>query len=128
MRLRRFNVNPLYTELPLEKLATMSLNGTVTGGFPPSPRRYCPATRLASPMHGAKAVVSDGLIPEGRKKLISAAGTNAPAGPTPHVATESGVEKLCPAAFARSQFSIRALGFAGFTLMGRLMWCPPVKL
>ena len=36
-------------------------------------------------------------------------------------------EELATAqAFARSQFSISALGFAGFTLMGRLMWCPPV--
>src|ERR1700704_2713063 len=99
----------------------MSLNGTLV----PSPRRYCPATRLANPMHGANAVVRDGLIPDGRKKLSSAGGTNAPAGPIPHVLIESGFEnsgcELATAkALARSQFSTSALGFAGFTLMGRL--------
>src|ERR1700756_3544758 len=98
----------------------MSLNGTVV----PRPRRYCPATRLARPMQGAKAVVSDGLNPEGRKKLSSAGGTNAPAGPTLQVAivkglVNSGWALATAQAFARSQFSISAFGFAGFTLMGR---------
>src|SRR5215472_9883680 len=129
MRLRRFKVIPLYTELPLEKLPTMSLKGTSV----PSPRRYWPATTLASPRHGANTALSDGLIPEGRKKLSSAGGTNAPAGPTLQVAIVSGlVKRGCALAkaqeLARSQFSIRALGFAGFTLIGRLRWCPPVKL
>src|SRR4029077_12375099 len=127
MRLRRFNVIPLYTELPLEKLPTMSLNGTGV----PRPSRYCPATTLASPRHGANAAVSDGLIPDGRKKLSSAGGTNAPAGPTPQVAIvngllNSGCALATAQAFARSHFSPRAFGLAGFTLIGRLMWCPPV--
>src|SRR6476659_7412099 len=107
----------------------MSLNGTGV----PRPSRYCPATTLASPRHGANAAVSDGLIPDGRKKLSSAGGTNAPAGPTPQVAIVSGLVKsgweLATAnALARSQFSTMALALAGFTLIGRLMWCPPVKL
>src|SRR5690349_12772997 len=98
----------------------MSLNGTVV----PRPSRYCPATRLARPMHGANAAVSDGLVPEGRKKLSSAGGTNAPAGPMLQVAmvnglVKSGCELATAQAFARSQFSTIALGFAGFTLMGR---------
>src|ERR1051326_290498 len=113
----------------MEKLATMSLNGTVV----PRPNRYCPATKFARPPQGANTVASDGLIPEGRKKLNSAGGTNAPAGPTLQVAivnglVNSGCALATAQAFARSQFSISALGLAGFTLMGRLMWCPPVKL
>src|SRR5215472_1246709 len=106
MRFRRFTVIPLYTELPLEKLPTISLKGTVV----PNPSRYCPATRLARLMQGAKTEVSDGLIPEGRKKLNNAGGTNAPAGPTLQVAMVSGlVNNGCALAtahaFARSQFS-----------------------
>src|SRR5580765_7086180 len=107
----------------------MSLNGTVV----PSPSRYCPATRLARPMQGANAAASDGLIPDGRKKLNSAGGTNAPAGPMLQVAMVSGLLNVGCAlamaqALARSQFSTMAFGLAGFTLIGRLMWCPPVKL
>src|SRR5689334_23222457 len=98
----------------------MSLKGT----FVPRPRRYCPDTTLARPRHGVKTPVSDGLVPEGRKKLSSAGGTNAPAGPMLQVAMVNGLVKsgcaLATAqAFARSQFSTIALGFAGFTLMGR---------
>src|SRR3954451_21091650 len=98
----------------------MSLNGTVV----PRPRRYCPATRLASPAQGANTGARDGLTPEGRKKLRSAGGTKAPAGPTLQVAIVSGlVNSGCAfataQALARSQFSTIALGLAGFTLMGR---------
>jgi hypothetical protein len=42
-------------------------------------------------MHGANTFVSEGLIPEGRKKLSSAGGTNAPAGPTLQVAIVNGL-------------------------------------
>src|SRR5580765_962367 len=120
MRLRRFSVIPLYRELPLEKLPTMSLKGTAV----PSPSRYCPATTLASPAHGANTAESDGFVPEGRKKLSKAGGTIAPAGPTLQVAMVSGlVNSGCALAtaqaLARSQFSTIALGFAGFTLIGR---------
>src|ERR1051326_3466457 len=99
----------------------MSLNGTVV----PRPSRYCPATRLARPMHGANTALSEGLTPDGRKKLSSAGGTNAPAGPTLQVAMVNGlVNRGCAfataQAFARSQFSTIAFGFAGFTLIGRL--------
>src|SRR6476620_740760 len=129
MRLRRFSVIPLYTELPLEKLPTMSLKGTAV----PNPSRYCPATTLASPAHGANTADSDGFVPEGRKKLNNAGGTNAPAGPTLQVAIVNGLVNsgwaLARAqALARSQFSTIALALAGFTLIGRLRWCPPVKL
>src|SRR5437899_2215307 len=99
----------------------MSLKGMAV----PSPRRYCPATRLASPAHGAKTALSDGFVPEGRKKLSKAGGTNAPAGPTLQVAivnglVNSGWALATAQEFARSQFSIKAFGFAGFTLIGRL--------
>src|SRR6185437_13165943 len=109
----------------LEKLATISLNGTVVF---PKPRWYWAATRDAAPRHGAKTPVSDGLIPDGRKKLSNAAGANTPAGPLPQVATFSGLElgATAPAATARSQFSISAFELVGLALIGRFRWCPPV--
>src|SRR5947209_4651003 len=84
-------------------------------------------------MHGAKTEVSDGLMPDSRKKLSSAGGTNAPEGPTLHVFMLSGLlNKGCELAtaqeLARSQFSISALGLVGLALIGRFKWCPPVKL
>src|SRR2546427_12100157 len=79
-------------ELPLEKLASMSLKGTRTHPpaapnasvgshlppFGPIPNPSALASNAASAKHGPPA--SDGFNPDGRKKFNIAAGANCPVG------------------------------------------------
>src|SRR5713226_5811251 len=96
----------------------MSLNGTVT----PSPNPSAAITELIKAWQGAGTPGNrDGLIPDGRKKLTTAAGINGPAGPMPHPATDSGlvVGVAAPAATALSQLPTSRSPRTVFALMGR---------
>src|SRR5438105_2731296 len=105
----------------------MSLNGTAP---PPTVRPLALATVVASAVHGANTAESEGLNPDGRKKLNCGAGTNAPAGPAPQLATCKGnaVGAIAPAATAFSQFDTSNSEFTVFALMGRFKCRPPLKL
>src|SRR5260221_6260776 len=96
----------------------MSLNGTVP---PPTVNPFACATELANGRQARKAPVSDGLIPDGRKKLSNGAATKGPNGPTPQLATCRGnaVAGTAPAATAFSQFATSACEFTVFALIGR---------
>src|SRR3954447_6486291 len=98
----------------------MSLNGTGT----PRPSPSACSTDCTSPKHAGGTVgTSDWFRPEGRKKLVTAAGTNAPAGPTPQAATEIGrvLGGTAPAATAACQFLVSRSPRVGLALIGRLM-------
>src|SRR5438067_1444297 len=95
----------------------MSLKGTGTQlpetvgsqgpTFGPRPRPSAFITRLIRPRQAAGSVAAnEGFSPEGRKKLTTAAGMNAPAGPAPQPFTKSGlsVGKSAPAATALSSW------------------------
>src|SRR3954469_8816465 len=103
----------------------MSLKGIAP---PPTVSPFAVAVAEASPAQGANTAFSEGLNPDGRKKLNCGAGTNVPAGPAPHEATCSGsaVGAIAPAATAFSQFPTSNSEFTGFTLMGRFKWRPPL--
>src|SRR5438874_810509 len=97
----------------------MSLKGTVP---PPTVRPSVCATELANAVQAApKTAGREGLIPDGRKKLTSGAGTNAPSGPTPQPVTCSGnwVARAPPPATAFSQFDTSNSEFTIFMLIGR---------
>src|SRR5436853_2423698 len=105
----------------------MSLNGTAP---PPTVNPFAFAIEVANAAQGAKTPLSDGLNPDGRKKLNCGAGTNAPAGPAPQLATCKGnaVGAIAPAATAFSQFDTSNSEFTVFALMGRFKCRPPLKL
>src|SRR5271165_6986509 len=111
----------------------MSLKGT-----PPSARAGTPflsagkspsSTEIASgrqAAYGPDGLASEGLSPEGRKKLASGAAiknwpANGPEGTTPQVFTLRGllVGETTPAATARSQFSSSRSPRAALALIGR---------
>src|SRR5215470_2358225 len=98
----------------------MSLNGTGT----PTPSLFACSTDCTSAKHCAGTTgTSDWFSPDGRKKFVTAAGTNGPAGPTPQAVTEIGsvLGVMAPAATAACQFFSSRSPRVGLALIGRLM-------
>src|SRR5579862_451482 len=69
----------------------------------------------------SRANAIEGLIPDGRKKFVSAAGTKGPPAPTPQLVTVSGLSVLrfAPAATAAFRFSTTRSPRMAFALIGR---------
>src|SRR5713226_1362813 len=89
--------------------------------------------RSCNGRHGAKAPISAGLNPDGRKKLTSAAeiqvglrGSQGTLEPTPRGPNVAAPER--GSLRAACQLAIRNCGFTAFTLIGRFRWRPPLKL